>query len=119
MSWVDIVSQNAYVKHVDGISCVEDEVEGESQRLVPVLIACDDEVVCSHLQGVFFLAGTVREHINFGTECLCPQYCKVAETTPEPSISAEPNQLGKVFCTYKPTMAIFLPGPAPNLTRGL
>ncbi|KAI7197850.1 alcohol dehydrogenase [Hortaea werneckii] len=68
------------VELVGGIRGVEDEVERERVRLVPVLLAGHDELLGAHLQGVFLLAGGVRENVDFGSESHSPHDGKATKT---------------------------------------
>ena len=67
---------------ISNISGRDDDVEVLSSLLHPLLIRSDDEVLGSHLHGVFLLAVGVREDGNLGTHTLGSEHDgKVAETT--------------------------------------
>ena len=65
------------VGHVGG---VEDVVEGESPILVPVLGLGGDELLGTKFERVGFLAGGVRDGVDFGAEGGGPEDGEVAES---------------------------------------
>ncbi len=68
------------VEGVGHIGGVEDEVEFECPVFGPVFLGGDDEFLCTHLLGILFFVGGVREGVDFGSECLGPEDTKVTET---------------------------------------
>lgn len=70
-----------HVELVDRIGGVEDEVEGEGELLVPVLLAGHDELLGTHLEGILLLVRAVGEDVDFGSQSDGPEDGKVAETS--------------------------------------
>lgn len=57
------------VRQVELVGCVsrvDNEVEGEGQGLVPVLVFSADEVLRAELERVVLLRGGVRDCVDFG-----------------------------------------------------
>ena len=60
------------VELVSHVGRVEDEVEGESPGLGPVLVFRTYEFLGAELQSVVFLIGAVRKGVDLSTEGRCP-----------------------------------------------
>ena len=56
------------IEFVGHVGSVEDEVEGKSPGLGPILVFRTYEFLGAELQSVIFLVGTVRKSVNFSTE---------------------------------------------------
>ena len=61
-----------HVELVHGIGSVDDEVEREAVRLVPLVVLGADEVLGAHLQSVVLLAGAVRDGVYVRAHSLGP-----------------------------------------------
>lgn len=70
-----------HVELVDRVGGVEDEVEGEGELLVPVLLAGHDEFLGSHLEGVLLLVRAVGEDVDLSSQGDGPEDGEVAETS--------------------------------------
>ena len=57
-----------HVELVDGIGCVEDEIERKVVWLLPVLVAGANEFFGTHLKCIFLFARAVREDVDFCSE---------------------------------------------------
>ena len=60
------------VELVSHVGRVEDEVEGESPGLGPILVLRTYEFLGAELQSVIFLVGAVRKSVDLSTEGRCP-----------------------------------------------
>lgn len=65
------------VEFVGHVSSVDDEVEGESVRLLPVLLSGADEVVSTKSESIILLVRRVRNGVDLSTESISPEKGKV------------------------------------------
>ncbi len=102
------------------IGGIDNEVEFELPRLGPVLFGGQDEVFGAHFQSVFFLVGSMRDDICFGTHSDGPHDSEMAKTSAiyHQHMFSVSKQGTCRWDTYSPTMATFLPGPAPSRFKG-
>lgn len=64
-----------------GVGSVQDEVELEGVRLVPVLLDSGHEVMSTHGHRILLLAWGVGENVNLSAKGNRPEHGKVAKTT--------------------------------------
>ncbi len=69
-----------HVELVHGIGSVEDEVESEVVRLVPLVASGDDELFGAHLQRILLLVGAVAEDVDLSSKSSGEHDGEVAET---------------------------------------